>query len=110
VNADEKDVKGLKQAYEPAHPIRRLYDVLDDKIVSCLRECRKALVKSFEELRAQRAPGKFSAPDARFRQNARSIQVIDRKMPERLFEAVLKPCRDRRFTRARRAVEEDDLA
>src|SRR5206468_12715073 len=99
-NPDEKDIEMSQQMKEPLHPVFRLDDVLDNQIVPGLGEHRNATVKTFEEGRTQCAPRKFAALDACLRQNAGSIEMIDRKMPERLFETVLQSCGERGFAGA----------
>jgi hypothetical protein len=67
-------------------------------------------MKSVKEGGSGAAPIKFSSLEARRRQDARVTEMVNRDVPERLFDLGLQRSRDGRFAAARRSMQKDDIA
>ena len=105
--ADKVDVEGTEQAYKAYHPFALFDDVVDDKIVSCCRNCGQGVVKPLEERWSHRAPHEVASAQAIQWQDAAFTQMVNRQVPEGRVDLSLNRPRKGGLARTRWTVEQD---
>ena len=96
----EENIVAFKKIAQYLEPPVGIQNMLKNQIVTSVRICGQGSVEAIKKGLSRICPGEFTTSEAVHRKNARVTQMIDRDMPERLFDTGLQCFGDSGFSTA----------